>query len=169
MAAQIQPPEVPGLSPDEIAFIHEALAQAAAGRGWSARQEEDWQRKLAARRILRDYIDGRGDYAETCDSLLYRGELASRLYSTWAKANWSEPLDESRWIDSREFFVALRDAMNAAGTDTYAARCAEIGKRLVDDSLAYVLRVHESDGESVEDDEESEARAARRQRERDDE
>lgn len=134
------------LSPAEIAFIPEAMARAAAERGWSVREEERWRRTCAARSVLREWLDETGYEGLLADP--HRGEVAAKLYATWAPAHRAEPFCESDYMVTG-IYVDLGDAMNAHGLDTFDARCAEIGKRMVTAAIDYVLACHKRDAEAL--------------------
>ena len=118
-------------------------------------RQVDWeerrrQERYAARAILRNELDGIGWRAMLEDPT--RGNLAAKLYDTWTDPmNRAEPFTESEYSVTG-IFVDLRAAMNAHGLSTFDERCKELGKRLVESAITYILSCHEADASAVEDD-----------------
>jgi len=69
------------------------------------------------------------------------GEVAARLLDSWEPHQRSEPLIESDYAVTG-MLNDVRAALNAHGLGTYEARCAEIGRRLVESAREYIFSVH---------------------------
>lgn len=113
------------------------------------READEQRRRRAARAVLRI---GLADisFAELCADPT-RGEIAGRLLATWAPYNVAEPVTEAAYFHAG-LQQDLQAAMKAHGLPTFAERCAEIGRRLTEDAIAYVLRCHEGDAEAIAED-----------------
>ena len=134
----IPDPEDRPLSPAEIAVAEQA-----------ARDEAERIRTDTARRVLEEAIL---DFDMPWHELIEQptaGEVAAKLYATWAPVNRGEPFIESEYANTG-IYADLEAALNAHGLATYNERCAELGKRLVDSARAYIFRCHDNDSEDAE-------------------
>ena len=111
-------------------------------------EHEAWQRTKAARSILHRQLSDL-----TWDELMRdptRGEVAAQLYATWGEKNRSEPFMCSDYAVTG-IYEDLRLAMNAHGISTYQERCLELGQKLVEGAITYIMQCHERDADAVHD------------------
>jgi hypothetical protein len=135
-----------GMPPMPPALAEAAeISRAAAAKGWSVSEEARWRRTCAARDILRRELEG--PYGELLRDP-NRGAVAAQLYATWASHDRGEPFMESPYMVTG-IYADLEAAMSAQGLPTYEERCAELGRKLVEGAIAYVLECHRKDAEAV--------------------
>lgn len=113
-------------------------------------EREAWQRKCAARAVLRHELVSSSISFAALRRDPTRGEVAAKLYDTWSAETRSEAIVETAYSVTA-IYADLRAAMHAQGLATFNERCAEIGKKIVEAAVEYVLGCHESDAEAVED------------------
>lgn len=127
------------LSPAEKRVGHEVDFEAQA-----------WQRRCAARAVLRQELIGSAISFAALRRDPTRGEVAAKLYDTWSDETRSEAIVETSYSVT-SIYADLRAAMNAQGLSTFEERCAVVGKRMVEAAVEYVLDCHGQDAEAVED------------------
>lgn len=114
-------------------------------------QDEARQRKCAARAVLRQELDGGSiSFAQLREDPT-RGSAAAKLFDTWSATSRSEAIVETAYSVSG-IYEDLRAAMHAQGLSTFNGRCAELGQRIVEAAIDYILDCHTCDAEAVEDD-----------------
>ncbi|MBL0142626.1 MAG: hypothetical protein IPP91_11135 [Betaproteobacteria bacterium] len=134
------------LSRPERDFLPEAIARIDSERGQTTHEEGAWRRKVAARKVLARELDDIS-FEDLLEDL-HRGAVAAQLYATWAGHARAEPFTETPYMVTG-IYADLTAAMNAHGLPTFEERCAEIGKRLVEHAIDYVLTCHTMDAEAV--------------------
>lgn len=135
------------LSAPEQAFIAEAKA-----REFKAR----WEADRAARAQLASQIIARELDGVTWESILTdstRGDVAAKLYQTWAQINADEPITESVYGRGTGLRVDLTTAMALHGRpEAFREACRILGESITMAAIDYVLSCHSEDAEAVERD-----------------
>jgi hypothetical protein len=122
-------------------------------------EEQSRRQRDRAIEIIADAMDEYGMGYWRMTEQPTAGEVAAELWETWAPHQRAEPLIESDYAVTG-LLNDVSQALNAHGLDTYEARCAEIGRRLVESAMGYIFSVH-----AMSDAEEAEQLLAQRRRE----